>query len=156
MRAPRAPASPKLFGKSVWFALVPAYAHEAVVRFVSKADERAPGAAVTVALCGHWEHDGPCRWPHHTAVSPTPSGAIVRTVFVAPDAEEAAVRERITAALSMGCLDGPAGTSEWSLISQGPSQVAADENGRATRFLAQQQSPKTTNQARDPGNRERR
>lgn len=29
-------------------------------------DPRALGGAVTAALCGHWEHDGRCRWPHHT------------------------------------------------------------------------------------------
>jgi hypothetical protein len=30
------------------------------------ADERAPGAAVTVAPCGHWEHEPPCPLaPHH-------------------------------------------------------------------------------------------
>ena len=31
------------------------------------ADVRAPGAAVTVALCGHWEHE-PCPLaPHHVS-----------------------------------------------------------------------------------------
>ena len=31
------------------------------------ADDGAPGAAVTVALCGHWEHPPPCPLaPHHT------------------------------------------------------------------------------------------
>jgi hypothetical protein len=127
--------------QSISFVLVPAYAHEAVVKFASEADERAPGAAITVALCGHWEHDGPCRWPHHTAVAQTPKGSIVRTVFVAPEAEQAAVRTKIAIALSAGCLNGPERASEWSLISHAASEVAVDEQGRATRFLAQQQSP---------------
>jgi hypothetical protein len=33
------------------------------------ADMRAPGAAVTVALCGHWDHEPPCPLaPHHVRV----------------------------------------------------------------------------------------
>jgi hypothetical protein len=44
------------------------FAHEAVVAMGADEDVGAPGAAVTVALCGHWEHDPPCPLAaHHTA-----------------------------------------------------------------------------------------
>ena len=43
------------------------FAHVAVIRIDPEADIRAPGAAITVALCGHWEHEPPCPLaPHHT------------------------------------------------------------------------------------------
>jgi hypothetical protein len=34
-----------------------AFAHEAVLVMEPDADVRAPGAAVAVALCGHWDHE---------------------------------------------------------------------------------------------------
>src|SRR5580704_15625066 len=44
-----------------------AYVHDAVVTMEAGGDERAPGAAITVALCGHWEHEPPCPVaPHNT------------------------------------------------------------------------------------------
>jgi hypothetical protein len=39
---------------------------------LDEGQDRAPGAAVTVKLCGHWEHAGPCRWPHHRDAIPDP------------------------------------------------------------------------------------
>jgi hypothetical protein len=42
-----------------------AFAHAAVVELIG--DDRAPGGAITVALCGSWSHDPPCPLaPHHT------------------------------------------------------------------------------------------
>ena len=41
------------------------FAHEAVVRMAADGDIRAPGAAITVALCGHWEHEPPCPLAEH-------------------------------------------------------------------------------------------
>lgn len=43
-----------------------AFVHEATIELDSDADQQAPGAAVTVGLCGHWEHQGACHWPHQT------------------------------------------------------------------------------------------
>ena len=37
-----------------------AYAHDAVVILDPGGDSRAPGGAITVALCGHWDHEPPC------------------------------------------------------------------------------------------------
>ena len=71
------------------------------------ADPAALGGAVTVALCGHWEHDGACRWPHHSRVEDVAGSFELRTVFLAGPDEEADVRERIGAALAGGSLEGP-------------------------------------------------
>lgn len=62
-------------------------------------DPRAPGAAVTVALCGSWDHEGPCRWPHHSAIDDAKDPARLRTVFAVVPDEEREVLERIVAAL---------------------------------------------------------
>jgi hypothetical protein len=44
------------------------FAHDAVLAMGSGEDLRAPGGAITVALCGSWEHEPPCPLaPHHTA-----------------------------------------------------------------------------------------
>jgi hypothetical protein len=37
------------------------FVHEATVELADGADPRALGGAITVAQCGHWEHDGACR-----------------------------------------------------------------------------------------------
>ena len=82
------------------------------------ADERALGAAVTVALCGHWEHEGPCRWPHHTEATTRADGVThVRTVVTLADRDEADVRRRFRAALAAEELTGPDGrVSRWRLL----------------------------------------
>ncbi|KQC37143.1 MULTISPECIES: hypothetical protein [Frankia] len=36
------------------------FAHEFVLVLAPGGDERAPGAAITAALCGRWEHPPPC------------------------------------------------------------------------------------------------
>lgn len=58
-------------------------------------DRRAPGGAVTVALCGHWEHDGACRWPHFSDVEDQDATTRLRTVAVAPESEHAEVVRRV-------------------------------------------------------------
>ena len=47
---------------------------EFCIRLEPGADKRAPGGAVTVALCGHWDHEGPCRWPHRSNIHPEKEG----------------------------------------------------------------------------------
>ncbi len=93
------------------------FAHEAVLVMAPDADVRAPGAAVTVALCGHWEHDPPCPLaPHHTDADRVGDQVELKILFVAaPDAEDT-VRRRIDEALAGGCLAGPDGvTTRWRL-----------------------------------------
>ena len=61
-------------------------------------DPAAVGAAVTVELCGGWEHDGPCRWPHHSEIDADSSPARFRTLFVADDGEADGICGRIEVA----------------------------------------------------------
>lgn len=64
-------------------------------------DPAAVGAEVTTALCGHWEHDGPCRWPHHNAIEgDAPGPATFRTVAIVDPAEREQVRARVEASLA--------------------------------------------------------
>jgi hypothetical protein len=83
------------------------FVHEAAIDLADGADPRAPGGAITVALCGHWDHEPPCRWPHHTEVTREGDRHGVRTVFSAAPEEEAAVRQRIVQALESGEQAGP-------------------------------------------------
>jgi len=48
---------------------------DAVLELAAETDPRAPGGAVTVALCGSWEHDGACRWPHNSRLDTTATPA---------------------------------------------------------------------------------
>jgi hypothetical protein len=75
------------------------YVHVAELELPAGFDPRAVGAAVTVALCGSVEHDGPCRWPNNHDT--TPDGRY-RVYFVAPPADEVEVRRRIEEALHDG------------------------------------------------------
>jgi hypothetical protein len=95
--------------------------NEALVRLEGDGDERAPGAAITVALCGHWEHQSMCRWPHLNVTERTGEGLLVRTSFDAPASEVAEVRRRINDALASGQLMGPDGrVTCWSLLARPP------------------------------------
>jgi hypothetical protein len=109
------------------------YVHRAVLDVGPETDEGAPGAAVTVRLCGHWQHDGPCRWPHHTAVVGRSGASVtVRTVYVCDASEADAVRAGIAAALSAGRLEvvgGPDDDQSWQVVEQGAADPDEDERG---------------------------
>jgi len=79
-----------------------AFVHAAELQLERGTDPAAVGAAVTTALCGHWEHDGPCRWPHNNAAEATDAATSFRTLFVAAAADEDEVRERIERSLREG------------------------------------------------------
>jgi hypothetical protein len=89
------------------------------IRFASGSDDRAPGGAVTVALCGHWNHDGPCRWPHHSSISLEGGGRHLLVVqFDASGDDVETVKTRIGDALRHGRLTGPDGRhSVWKIES---------------------------------------
>ena len=92
------------------------FVHEAAIDLADGADPRAPGGAITVALCGHWEHEPPCRWPHHIDISTDGVRHVVRTVFTATPEEEPAVRQQIVHALESGQQAGPDGqVSRWTV-----------------------------------------
>ena len=91
-------------------------------------DPAAVGAAVTVELCGHWEHEGPCRWPHNNAIDPGRRPAIFRTLFVADESDEGEVRSRIEKGLR--------GPGDWRVLSLDSRPVADHERDLAERLLA--------------------
>lgn len=112
-----------------------AFAHEALLAMEADADMRAPGAAITKALCGHWDHPPPCPLaPHHSDATRVGDGVRLRVLFaVEPDLEEV-VRERVEAALSHGHLVGPDGEVAWTLTSSHRSGVTVEELPHAQRL----------------------
>ena len=100
-----------------------AYVHEATIAFNADVDPRAVGAAVTVALCGHWEHEGPCRWPHNNEVA----GDCFRTLFVCETGDEPEVRAKVVGALR--------GATEWRVVSDRARDVAESEQQLASDLL---------------------
>jgi hypothetical protein len=115
------------------------YAHRAVLALSPGADRRAPGGAVTLALCGSWEHPPPCPLaPHHTAVDGSDDALEVRVVFAATPDDEADVRRRIGAALAGGATTGPDGAeSLWRLVESGADELRDDERDLAARLAGQ-------------------
>lgn len=99
-----------------------AYVHQADVMLADGTDPATVGAMVTVALCGHWEHEGPCRWPHHNQIE----GSQFRTVFIATAEDEPEVRRRIRTALHH--------QPGWRILSDGPRTLAVDEHELAARL----------------------
>jgi hypothetical protein len=93
-----------------------AFVQEAVLLMEPHADVRAPGAAVTVALCGHWDHEPPCPLaPHHVSAADDDGELRVRILFAAEPDKEDEVRHLIEQALS-GQLKFPDGfTTPWQL-----------------------------------------
>jgi hypothetical protein len=103
-----------------------AFVYEAELVLDEGADSRAPGGAITVELCGSWEHEGGCRWPHNTAIETDGENARLRTIFIAPRHEETIVRERIDQALR--------GVAEWTVISSRERPLAQAERPLAKRL----------------------
>jgi len=115
-----------------------AFVHSATLLLDSGADPAAPGGAVTVALCGAWEHPPPCTWPHHTdAVQrDDDTGTLeLRTVFVCTVNAEPVVRQQIAAALASGEVTGPDGAvARWHLRSSGSGTLDEAESTLAARL----------------------
>ena len=76
-----------------------AFVAEAQLILLAGVDPAAVGAAVTTELCGHWEHEGPCRWPHNNQIEQVEENFTFRTLFIAPSKEEHDVRNPIKHAL---------------------------------------------------------
>jgi len=116
-----------------------AYAHDAVVILDSGGDSRAPGGAITVALCGHWDHQPPCPLaPHHTDATPAGDDTVrLRVLFAAEPHDEPRVRALIGKALSSGRLTGPDGrVTRWMVKSSSAGSIRADEADHAARLPA--------------------
>ena len=102
-----------------------AYAHDAVLGLAPGADIRAPGAAVTAELCGHWEHDPPCPLaPHHTAAQREGEDVRLRILFATEPEREAEVRERIGRALTA-----------WEVHSCATGSLRPEEEAHAGRLV---------------------
>lgn len=114
------------------------YAHVATVRLDGDGDDRAPGAAITVALCGHWDHEPPCPLaPHHTAVERDGGALRLRILFATEPANETEVRARIGAALAAGRVTGPDGRETfWTLADHAAAEVLPGEADHARRLVA--------------------
>src|SRR5579884_3226295 len=99
------------------------FAHDAVLNMAPDADLRAPGGAITVALCGSWNHAPPCPLaPHHTHAERKADEAHLHILFAAEPEQELTVRQLIDGALRAGCLLGPDGAlSRWRLRSSQPA-----------------------------------
>lgn len=102
------------------------FVHEAELRLEPGTDPAAVGAAVTTALCGHWEHEGPCRWPHNNATDGSDAGTSFRTLFVASATDEDEVRERIERSLQEA--------SGWVVLETRARPVSSPERPLARRL----------------------
>ena len=100
-------------------------------------DDGAPGAAITVALCGSWSHEPPCPLaPHHTRAHRSGTEVTLRLLFAARPSDEARVRALIDATLDRGWGDGPDGErTAWDLVWAAPSEVLPEEEEHARRLV---------------------
>jgi hypothetical protein len=113
-----------------------AFAHDAVLT-MDGGDDRAPGGAITLALCGSWSHDPPCPLaPHHTRAHRSGQEVSLRVLFAAAPADEERVRRVIDEALARGWGDTPEGSrTTWDLLSSAPSEVRIEEEDHARRLI---------------------
>jgi hypothetical protein len=113
------------------------FAHDAVVTLDPGGDERAPGGAITVALCGSWSHEPPCPLaPHHTDARRDGEEVTLRVLFAADPEQEQRVRGLVEEALSWGEGEDPHGVrTSWRLLRSAPSPVRDQERDHADRLL---------------------
>jgi hypothetical protein len=104
---------------------------DAELALLPDVDPRAAGGEVTVALCGHWDHDGPCRWPHNSRIDTDISPAHLRSVIVVPGEDRDEVVRRVEVALR--------GDERWTVERFTVGAIYDDEQALAQR-LAQNTS----------------
>lgn len=79
------------------------FTYQALLLMGPDSDARAPGAAITLELCGSWDHDPPCPMAaHHTRSQRDGDRLRVHVIFVCEPADETEVRRRIILALQAG------------------------------------------------------
>lgn len=94
------------------------YVEQATLKVPRGTDARSIGAAVTVELCGHWEHKPPCTWPHHTEIiSDNPTEVTVRILYCARPDEQQTIRQRIKDSLQ----------TKWELVACEPGSLTEAE-----------------------------
>lgn len=113
------------------------FAHDAVLTMDAQGDDRAPGGAITVALCGSWEHEPPCPLtPHHTRTHRSGREVTLRLLFAARPDDEDRVRALVDEALARGWGDDPGGVrSTWQVRSSHASPVRPDEQEHVRRLI---------------------
>jgi hypothetical protein len=114
-----------------------AFAHDAVVAMQSGGSPNAPGGAITLALCGSWDHPPPCPLaPHYVTNTSTGESLALRVLFATEPVNEQRVRALIGEALATGRLQGPDGLAMWQLRSESAGEIRADEKDHAARLVA--------------------
>ncbi len=116
-----------------------AFAHDAVLVLGPDGDPAAPGGAITVALCGHWDHDPPCPLaPHHTDAGIGADDTVrLRVLFAVEPEREGEIRALIDRALASGQQAGPDGrVTRWTLRSSTAGGVRPEEEAHAARLVA--------------------
>jgi hypothetical protein len=106
-----------------------AFAHDALVALDTGWDQRAPGGAMTVGLCGFWEHRGPCPVaPHRTTAEREGHHVRLRVLFAAEPGDERWVRRVLDDVLDRGWGVDPDGArTTWRLVGSAPATVRPDE-----------------------------
>lgn len=91
------------------------FVHEATVGMAPDGDIRGPGGAITLELCGSWDHSPPCPVAaHYTGAERAEGTVVLRVIFATEPEQEAEVRWRIDKALRSGTVTGPEGeVSHW-------------------------------------------
>jgi len=112
------------------------FAHQAEVDLAPGGDPAALGGAISVEVCGSWDHPGPCPLaPHHTELETEGDRVRIRVLFATEPDHEAEVRRRIAAALATGTQTGPDGhTTTWQLVSEQASEIHTNEVMQAFRL----------------------
>ena len=115
-----------------------AFAHDAVVDMDDDADLTGPGGAVTLALCGSFDHAPPCPLaPHHTQIERTGDQAQVHTIFATEPSLESEVRQHIDQALARGSRETPTGeVAYWQLMTSGAGMVQSNERDHGNRLIS--------------------
>jgi hypothetical protein len=113
-----------------------AFAHVALVEIEEGGDQRAPGGAITAALCGSWEHPPPCPVAPHASTAEREGHSVrLRVLFAAEPDDERWVRRVIDDALDRGEGVDPEGTkTTWRLVSAEPTPVRPEERDHADRL----------------------
>ena len=113
-----------------------AFAHEAVLVMESDADVRAPGAAVAVALCGHWDHEPPCPLSPHRVSADEDDGSCACGSCLRPSQTQKARSGISSTVAPSGQMKFPDGfTTPWRLRASWPSEVSALETDHAERLI---------------------
>lgn len=113
------------------------YVHQATLAMSPEADLDAAGAAITLELCGSWDHTPPCRVPHHVHAERMGTTVSLRVLFATEPENEQDVRRRIVEALSSGSVTDRAGASiQWEFGSSTAAELSSSETARARRLVA--------------------